>query len=158
MIRDFWNDLNNAKYAEKLVRETFSQLTDKYTFEDVADIKEYRYRGDIRATAADGRQIYIEVKDDGRIADTGNVLCEEENFYKDGGYFGKGNMQSNYDIYCVVSQSERNIYVIDFPTLQANYKKGQFKIIHHYDQDTYCYLLPIGTVKRLGGLIAEVSY
>jgi hypothetical protein len=42
------------------------------------------------------------------------VLCEEEIFYKDGGYFGKGNMKSNYDIYCIVSQSERKIYVIDF--------------------------------------------
>jgi hypothetical protein len=55
MIRDFWIDLDNARYAETLVRETFTALTDRYTFEDVANIKEYRYRGDIRATAADGR-------------------------------------------------------------------------------------------------------
>lgn len=46
---------------------------------------------------------FIEVKDDSRIADTGRVLCEERVCYKDGDYFQKGFMYSDYDIFCVVS-------------------------------------------------------
>lgn len=104
MLRDFYTDLNNAKGAEQLVLDTFTKLATGYTFENVSDIREYRYKGDIKAVAADGREIFIEVKDDSRIADTGNVLCEYENFLKEDGRFIKGNMYSNYDIYVVVSQ------------------------------------------------------
>lgn len=158
MVRDFYSDLEKAKSAETLVATVFSSLTNDYKFEEVGDQKEYFYRGDIKATAADGREIFIEVKNDSRIAETHNVLCEEEVYYKSDGYFGKGNMKSNYDIYCVVSQQEQKIYVIDFSVLQANYRRGEFKVIRHYDQDTYCYLLPIGTIKKLGGLITTVEY
>lgn len=158
MVFNFYTDLEKARVAENIVKDTFASLTTGYAFENVADQKEYYYKGDIKATAADGREIFIEVKDDSRIAETHNVLCEYEVYYKDYGYFGKGNMQSSYNIYCVVSQTERKIYVMDFPTLQQNYRKGEHKVIKHYDQDTYCYLLPIGIIKRLGGLIAVVSY
>lgn len=158
MVSNFFIDLNEARAAERIVKDTFASLASGYTFENVANQREYFYRGDIKATAADGREIFIEVKDDSRIADTGNVLCEYEVYYKENGCFGKGNMKSNYDIYCVVSQSERKIYVIDFAILKANYTKGTHKIIYHFDQDTYCYLLPIGTIKKLGGLIDIVSY
>lgn len=158
MIKQFWLDLEDARKVEDLVRETFSGMTSDYTFEDVSKERQYFHKGDIRATAADGRQIYIEVKNDGRIADTGNVLCEEENFFYDSGAYVKGNFYSDYEIYCVVSQEERKIYVMDFKVLKANYKKGEFKAIRHPEQISYCYLLPLYIVKRYNGLIAEVSY
>lgn len=158
MVFNFFNDLNKARVAEGIVKDTFTALTDKYTFENVANDRQYFYKGDIKATAADGREIFIEVKDDSRIGDTHNVLCEYEVYYKNNGTFGKGNMKSDYDIYCVVSQTEQKIYVIDFPTLQQNYTKGNHKIIYHYDQDTYCYLLPLAVIKQLGGLIAVIDY
>ena len=158
MVFNFFEDLNKARAAENIVKDTFASLTTGYTFENVANDRQYFYKGDIKATAADGREIFIEVKDDSRIADTGNVLCEYAVYYKDGGYFGKGNMESEYDIYCVVSQSERKIYVIDFDILQANYKSGYHKIIYHFDQDTYCYLLSLSVIKKLGGLIAIIDY
>ena len=158
MVFNFFEDLNKARVAEGIVKDTFTALTDKYTFENVANDRQYFYKGDIKAIAADGREIFIEVKDDSRIADTHNVLCEYEVYYKESGYFGKGNMKSDYDIYCVVSQTEQKIYVIDFPTLQQNYTKGYHKIIYHYDQDTYCYLLPLAVIKQLGGLIAAIDY
>ena len=109
MILNFYSDLAKAKGAENIVRETFSQLASGYTFEDCSNDKECYYRGDIRAIAPDGREIYIEVKDDSRIHETHNVLCEYEVYYKESDYYGKGNMKSNYDIYCVVSQQERKI-------------------------------------------------
>ena len=46
---------------------------------------------------------FIEVKDDSRIADTGNVLCEERVFFREGNYYQKGFMYNDYEIFCVVS-------------------------------------------------------
>lgn len=158
MLNNFYSDLAQAKEAEDIVLNTFSAMTDKYTFNPVSDNPAYYYKGDIIAISEDGREIGIEVKDDSRIADTSNVLCEEEVYYKYNDYYGKGNMQSNYDIYCVVSRKEQKIYVIDFNILRANYKKGEFCEVRHPQQITYCYLLNLGTIKRLGGLIATIHY
>ena len=159
MLKDFYTDLHNAKAAEQIVRSTFAALTDQYNFDDVSNRRECFYKGDILATdKQSGKQIYIEVKDDSRIADTRNILCEEKVWYKDGCYFSKGNMKSSYDIYTIVSKAEKKIYVIDFAILKANYKQGVFKVIYHADQDTYCYLLPLATIKRKGGIIAVIDY
>lgn len=158
MIKQFKIDLNNARTAEQLVLDVFSELTEEYTFTNVGDQREYFKRGDIKAVDKNGNEIMIEVKNDSRIHETGNVLCEEENYFFDSGSYVDGNFHSNYEIYCVVSQAERKIYVMDFKVLQANYKKGEFKAIHHPEQISYCYMLPLYIVKRYGGLIAEVSY
>ena len=158
MVANFWNDLAQARKSEDLVREVFASLTNEYTFIDVGSQREYFKKGDIKAIDKDGNEIMIEVKCDSRIAETRNVLCEEENYYYQTGEWIKGNFYNDYQIYCVVSESERKIYVMDFSILKANYKKGQYKCIHHYDQDCYCYLLPLGFIKKQGGIIAEVEY
>ena len=159
MDTEFQRDLEAARGAEILVRDVFSRLTDDYTFEDVAAERSFFYRGDIRAIRkVDGKEIYIEVKDDSRIADTGRILCEEEVYFKYIDYYSAGNMQSDYDIYCVVSQSERKIYILDFKVLQKVYTKGEFKVIPHSKTDTYCYLLDICEARRLGALIQVLEY
>lgn len=157
MLSNFKADLQKAKKAEELVRDVFSSLTSEYVFEDVSNDRCFYYRGDIKATAADGREIFIEVKDDSVIWRTQNVLCEEEVYYKHDDFYGKGNMQSDYDIYCVVSWKENKIYVIDFSILRTNYNKGEFKIIDHPAQTTYCYLCSISQIKSWGGLITVVD-
>lgn len=158
MLDNFYTDLEKAKKAEQIVKDTFAALTKKYTFEDVSNNREYFYKGDIKATSSTGKEIFIEVKDDSRIAESKNVLCEYEVYYKESNYYGKGNMKANYDIYCVVSQSERKIYVIDFSILKQIYKKGEHKVIDHYNQTTYCYLLSLGTIKKYGGLIDTIEF
>lgn len=158
MVNNFYSDLAQAKEAEDIVLNTFSTMSDKYDFVPVGDNPAYYYKGDILAISEDGREIGIEVKDDSRIAETMNVLCEEEVYYKSCDYYGKGNMQSDYDIYCIVSKQEKKIYIIDFSILKANYRMGEFKEIKHPQQITYCYLLNIGQIKKLGGLIATVYY
>lgn len=93
MLKDFYKDLNEAKAAERLVRETLTSLAPGYIFEDVSDVRECRYLGDIKAINKEtGEFCYVEVKNDSRIGETHNVLCEYENYIKDGGYFIKGNM------------------------------------------------------------------
>ena len=158
MIRDFKRDLEKARSAEQLVREVFSSLAPGYKFIDVAADRAYFYKGDIKAILPTGKEVYIEVKDDSRIAETRRILCEDENYIRDGDYYLKGNMQSDYDIYTIVSQAERKIYVLDFKKLQGIYKKGVFTIISHADQDTYCYLLDLYIAKRYGAMIDIIDY
>ncbi len=158
MVKNFYRDLNKARSAEKLVKDVFSQLTDNYDFEEVGNNRAYFHKGDIIATGKDGRKIMIEVKDDGVIYKSGNVLCEEEVYYDEIQDYIKGNMYSDYQIYCVVSQPERAIYVIDFNKLRENYKKGEYKEIKHYDQTSICYLCNLAQVKQWGALIKKVKY
>lgn len=158
MLKGFYEDLANGKEAEQLVVEVFSSLTEDYKFESVGDKREFFYKGDIKAIAADGREIFIEVKDDSVICKTQNILCEEEVYYKSCDYYGKGNMKANYDIYVVVSKQERKMYVINFETLHSIYKQGDYKEIEHPSQITYCYLLPLGVAKRVGAIITTIEY
>jgi hypothetical protein len=37
MLSNFYEDLNNAKTAELMVRDLFASLTDQYTFDAVGD-------------------------------------------------------------------------------------------------------------------------
>jgi hypothetical protein len=99
------------------------------------------------------------VKDDSRIADTQNILCEEEVYYKENGRFVKGNMYSDYDIYAVVSKKENTIYFFDFSKLKEIYKRfGTYKRINHPEQYSECYLLEMCRAKYFKALIAKIKY
>ena len=152
MMEQFFMDLEAAKPAERIVRERLAELMPDWAFQDVSTRPECYYKGDIRAIAPDGSFKYIEVKCDSRIADTHNVLCEYGVYYKNTNSYKQGNMSSKTDIYCVVSQSERTIYVINFKVLKEIYKKGRHTIIHHDTQDTYCHLLPLDELEAVGAL------
>lgn len=158
MVDTFYRDLEIGKAAEDIVLNVFSALDDKHSFVPIGDNPMYYYKGDILALDSEGKEIYIEVKNDSRIADTKNVLCEEEVYYKRHDYYGRGNMDSDCDIYAVVSEEQRKIYVIDFKVLKSNYRKGEYKEIQHPQQTTYCYLLNINMIKKFGGLIDVVNY
>lgn len=158
MLENFERDLAIGREAEEIVREVFSSLDPEHTYENVGNNSLCYYRGDIKVVDKEGNVRYIEVKNDSRIAETRNVLCEEEVYYKKYDYYGKGNMQSDYDIYAVVSKEQREIYVLDFEVLKKNYRKGSYKEIEHPQQITYCFLLSIDELERLGGVIAVVRY
>ena len=158
MLHDFKKDLEAAKDAELLTLQALADLTTLYSFEWVGDRRECRYKGDILATSANGEQFYIEVKNDKCIATTGNILCEEENYIKEDGRFIKGNMYAASDYFAVVSEQKRVIYIFDFQKLKSIYRKGEFKVIPHAEQDTYCYLLPFGTAKKYGALMHTINY
>ena len=115
--------------------------------------------GDILAIDKEtNKTISIEVKNDSRIADTRNVLCEEEVYYKSHDYYGRGNMYANNDVFCVVSIPERKIYVLDFKILKANYRRGEYREIKHQYQSSFCYLCNLHDVKEWGAMIAEIEY
>lgn len=100
----------------------------------------------------------IEVKNDEVIHKTDNVLCEEEVYYKDYDYSKLGFMYSDYEIYCVVSEPSRKIYIIDFKILKEHYRSGQYKFFDYPHQCSDTYLLSLGVVKKYGGLIDTISY
>lgn len=157
MLNGFKEDLAKAKEAEEIVREVFTSLTDKYEFTDVSEDRAYYYKGDIKALSVSNKnETFIEVKDDSRIGETKNILCEVEVYYKDCDYYGKGNMDADYDIYTIVSKQERKIYVLDFKELKRIHKRGEFRTIEHPAQITYCYLLPLGLAKD--AIIEVINY
>ena len=154
----FNEDLEKGHRAELLVQKVFSQLTGEYVFDLVSDQPAFYHLGDIRAIGKDGKEHMIEVKNDCRIGETKNILCEEEVWYYSIDSNVKGFMHNNYEYYCVVSEPEHKIYVIDFKVLFSIYRKGEFKALNHYDQMSYAYLVPLGLVKKYGGLIAVIDY
>lgn len=159
MTSQFKNDLEKAHKAEDKVREVLTSLTNEYKFVDVANERKYFHKGDIKAIADDGKEYMIEVKDDSRIGDTHNILCEESVYFYSSCYQVKGNFYSDYQIYCVISQPTRTIYLFDFSVLKQIYKRyGYYQILRHAAQESEVYLLPIGRAKQAGALIKEINY
>ena len=158
-LNNFQRDLEWGKQGEEIVKQALSALTDDFTFEDVSNDRCFFYCGDIKAIdKRSGKEYFIEVKNDSRIVDTGNILCEEEVYYKRHDYYGKANMDGESDVFAIVSKAENKIYFIDFKILKANYRLGEFKKLDYPQQFSYVYLLPICTIKKLGGLIAVIDY
>lgn len=159
-MSQFTDDLAIGRRAELIVKDVFSKLYEQCEFIDVAANKDFYYIGDIKViNKMSGNERYIEVKNDSRIADTHNVLCEDEYFNKYNGEFIKGNMHNcGTWLYCVVSEQERKIYTFDYAALQAIYRKGEFKQIKHNTQDTYAYLLPLSMLKNRGILLETINY
>lgn len=76
------------------------------------------------------------------------MLCEHEVYYKEGAYYGRGNMSCDSDVLAIVSYQGQCVYFIDFRVLKEKYKRGSFKLIDHPTQTTYCYLVPLGSVRK----------
>ena len=156
MLSNFSADLAAAKEAEQIVKEAIAAAG--YQVLDVSDDPQYYHSGDLKILLPSGER-FVEVKDDSRIADTRNILCEEEVYYKESGRLVPGNMHSNYDIYAVVSKKENLIYFFDFSKLKEIYKRfGTYKTIQHPEQYSNCYLLELCRAKQFGALIAKINY
>ena len=158
MVSNFYTDLKKAREAEEIVRNHFSYLMPDYKFELVGNIPMYFHKGDIRVVSPSGEEHFVEVKDDSCIWKTGNVLCEEEVFFYGDGELRPGNMYSDYEIYCVVDRRGQYIFVIDFSILKQHYKEGRYTVIQHAEQETRCYLVSLGQLRKWGALMETISY
>lgn len=157
MLVNFNRDLAIGLKGEQLVQQVLESLTDEYTFA----ASDNQHKGDIIATnVATGQRHYIEVKTDSRIADTGRILCEESVFYYNNGDVAPGFMYRDYEIYCILSKSERKIYVIDFKILHQNYIKNSVcrKTLSYPDQESDCFFVDLELIKNKGGVIRVVEY
>ena len=70
----------------------------------------------------------------------------------------KGFIYNDYEIYVVVSEPERKIYIFDFKVIKEHYRKGEYKRLDYYDQFSDVYLVPIGIIKKYNGLINIIEY
>jgi hypothetical protein len=159
-LKEFKQDLEKARTAEYLVFMLLkgADSAHNYKFEWVGDNRDFYDKGDIKAiNVATGKEIFIEVKDDSRIADTGNILCEERVDYI--WHSNIGNIYSAFDVYTIVSKKENKVYVLDGKILKEIYKKyGCYKYIEHPHQSSEVYLLPLYIMKKQGGLLATIDY
>lgn len=158
-FNEFLQDAAAARDAEQLVAAIMASLTSTWNFEVIEGEDENQHKGDIKVTdPVTGFSLFLEVKDDSRIATTGNVLCEVTKFFEDTKTFKPGNMSYDYEYYCVVSQESRTIYVIDFSILKQVYRQGIATTIYHENDTTYCYLVPLELIVEKGGLIRTIEY
>lgn len=157
---NFKVDLKNSKEAEKIVLQILAKCAlFEYKFEDVADIPEFWHYGDIVAYDRDGMfDCFIDVKDDSRIADTHNILCEESVYYTNSNQFKEGFMYSEYDYIAIVSKKEKKIYIIDFKELQKHYKEGRSMRLSYSWQYSDVFLYPLTKAYKFNIVVAEIEY
>lgn len=158
-LPEFLEALEAAKPAEYLVAKEFAARNPEWIVENVGEEREYFHKGDIKITNKNSGEVrFIEVKNDSRIAETQRVLCEVYVSYRFEDYIEEGCMFRDYDIYAIVSESERKIYYIDFKKLKEFYKMGEYKEIPHRAETTYCYLVDLRQVASKGALMGVTSY
>ncbi len=160
MISEFYDDLKKAKKGEAIVLDVLKHSTEDYAFKDVSDLEEYYYLGDIEAYSDDwDMNYYLDVKQDGCIGRTNNILCEEKVYFKDnGGYWKKGNMYSNYDALAIISIDTQKIFIIDFELLKQHYKEGRYYEKDNGSQITYGRLFPLTKAWRYNMVKAVIGY
>lgn len=160
MVSNFYSDLAKAKKGEAITLDVLKHTTDEYVFSDVSEDKAYYYKGDIKAVDDSWGldEYYLDVKMDGCIARTGNILCEEKVYFKDGGYYCKGNMKSDYDYLAIIAVEAQLIYIIDFLKLKKHYKEGRAYSKDHGEQITYGTLFPMSKAWKYNMVEAVISY
>ena len=157
-MAEFKQDLKKGRRAEQIVLNILKDfLPAKFEIEDVGANKEYYYLGDIKLTnKLTGAQGFVEVKNDERINETHNVLCEWG--YSSGNKYFNGNMKNGGEFYAVVDEVTRTVYFLDYIWLRANYKQGKPITIQHETQTTFATLLPLSFIKENGGLLHTFTY
>ena len=158
MLKEQFNiDLQQGKEGEAIVAQYLSKQG--YQVEDVSDKRQDYHKGDLLITLPTGEKRYVEVKNDTVIGKTQNILCEEEVYYKDKGYFAPGFMYSNYDIYAVVSMDQQEIYFFDFSKLKEIYKRfGRYKKFNYPHQYSECFLLELCRAIQFKAFYGKVKY
>ena len=159
MVSNFYSDLKQAKVGEGIVLDVLQNCCGRYEFTDVSDDRRYFYKGDIDAyDARNDKHYFLDVKMDSRIAETGNILCEEEVYFENTGEYTPGNMSSDYDYLAIISTKARKIYIIDFELLKEHYREGRNYVKNHGEQTTYGTLFSLKKAQHYGMIEAVIVY
>lgn len=162
MVKNFYSDLAKAKLGENIVRQVLQGCQDEYEIYDVSEDKEYWHKGDIEIYDVEEHiSYYLDVKDDSRIHQTGNLLAEHRVWYAKGGWCEGFMQNSDYDYIGYLSQPDKMIYILDFRMWQKYYltkSQRHLQIPHGGAQTTDGYLMSLDTARKLGIVIAEIKY
>ena len=160
----YMEDVNAHKPAEKIVTQVLNNLNNGYHFEDVADNEKYFNKGDIKMIKDGKRTRCIDVKDDDKIANTGNFFVESDGWSKIYNCPKKGWISSKYDYVAVISQSEQIIWILSFKRLKEIYNKTDLtggerkKAGEFWDNIKYGYTIPIEKAIELDCVLAKITY
>ena len=114
-IHVFKDDNEIGKRGEKIFSKYLDNLGLEH--EDVSDVKEYQKQDiDFVVRAKTGQTWTVEVKNDTRIAQTGNIFFETISnvHYSSNGCFNK----TNADAMVIVSESEKKLYIVTTKNLK----------------------------------------
>lgn len=155
-------DVEAHKGAEKIAVEVLNKLNIGYHFEDVSDDEEYYNKGDIKMTK-DNKIRFMDVKDDGEIAHTGNFYVEAGGYSKIYGTKKQGWIDSKYNYVAVVSQQENTIWILSFRKLKEYYKNvaltgGRKVTSNFWDNVKYGYTFPVEKAIELGVVMGKITY
>lgn len=161
-----FSDLTTARAAENMVAEILQKCLPNYNFYNVGDNPRFYYTGDLLCVDKNNNNNYflLEVKDDGTIGRTKNVLIEYHVWSYTKNQWLKANIESNYCWYCVLSRDTKTIYIMRWDILKQHYMEGRDMQKVHYNafgekvQKTYAKLLPLDKIREFGGLYWEVSF
>lgn len=130
----YWQDLNAAKQGETISMDYFSSLG--YSIQDVSDDSRF-WSQDIDFIAhKEEKHIPIEVKFDGNIHYTGNMLLELENMSRHiNGWF----RFTRAEYLTIVSRVTHDIYIVRVSDLRRYMNATACRKIHNTDADGSTY-------------------
>lgn len=158
----YLEDINNHKPAEQITLQVLNNLHNGFTFEDVTDDEGCYTKGDIKMTKGD-KVRFVDVKDDGVIATSGNFCVEAGGWSKRYNHRKKGWIDSKYDYVAVISQAEQVIWILSFKRLKQIYKNieltgGRKVTTEFWDNIKYSYLVPVHKAIELDAVLAKIEY
>lgn len=140
----FYTDLQRGRKGEKLVAEA---LTAKgHTVEDVSMALAYQFKDIDFVITKDGASTTLEVKNDLRSNQTGNIFVEETNY---------NNVRRNYKgwlyyseavYFCFLQEEHGKAHIIHHDDLLSLVKSGKYR--YTASIDTRGFVIPIDDVKQ----------
>ena len=157
MIHNFQDDNAIGKRGERIFAAFLESRGCRY--EDVSESKEYQDKDVdfiVYSRKEPGRKVMVEVKNDTRIAQTGNVFFETMSNvdFATNGCFSK----TEADLMAIVSETEKLIYFVDAKFLKeyVGRNNDSLRFISRVPGSNSCgYLIPL---TRLGNSVKKVRY
>lgn len=158
--RNYTEDLRHNIIVSEEAENIAKELLEKYTHQDFVSVRseeEFFHIGDLLTMDGKG----YDVKDDGIIHKTHNVFCETKKHWKSTGETTNGWMlNSEYDYLCILDQTDKHLYVLDFKMLKKvylNYGRAVYNI-NMGDNYTDGYIIGLSSCRRLGVLVHDIKY
>ena len=153
---NFSDDNAIGKRGEEIFRKCLDRWNCKYT--DVSDDKRYQEQDIdfiVESRKTPGKTVAVEVKNDQRIAETGNIFFETMSNvdYSTEGCFKK----SKAELMAIVSESERLIYFVGTEILRkfVDENSRTLRFISRVPGSSSCgYLIP---VERIGKNVIKIK-
>ena len=152
-------DSEIARAAEELAIKVLSKALKDTTFESLHDDEGKFHYGDVLAKKGN-KEKYIDIKDDGRISETGNVFCESHKYFYDNPNKKHDGFMNNslYDYLAVLDQVRGKLYLLDFKKLKNIYKNYRLVKSDLSDCTSFGNLVPLYVCRNKGILKFEITF